>query len=186
MGNENTTALVNPAGNMELAMEVARNVKARADEILAQIEAATAAVTAENFASKDTAAEVKRLGDIVEDLRDSGKRLVAKVCEATEAQRILTAIDSRLWSYSNKVDPLCAYAKLSAAMKALKGKVAEFKSEVKSTVPVRAAAIVLYATDAGIAKLADDIKAGKVKGVEGYKFAPDEATEKKALKILNG
>ena len=186
MSNENMMVLANPAGNMEAALALCRYVRTRKDELLKEIEAATEAVTAENYASAETATMVKMLADTVEDLRDKGKELVREVVAATEAQRVLTAIDARLWNYSSKADPACAYAQLSAAVKALKAKVAGFKSEAKSKVPTRAVALVLYATDAGVAKLADDIKAGKVKGVEGYAFAKDEAAEKKAIKILVG
>ena len=185
-GGESTALAVleNPQGSMEKAQELCRYVKARRDEVLAQIAAADAAIDETNFDSKEATAEVKRLAEIVEDLRERGKELVKDVCAATEAQRVLTAIDSRLWSYSTKADPDCAYAKLSAALKALKAKVAAFKEANRPKEPVRAVAVVLYATDKGVADLCAKIKGGKLAGVEGYQFAPDEAAEKKAVKII--
>lgn len=178
--------LVNPAGDVDKAMGLVRYITARQDEVLAQIAAADAAIDEHNYASEETAAELKRLADIVEDLRERGKALVKEVCAATQAQMVLTAIDSRLWSYSTKADPRCAYAKLSAALKGLKAKVAAFKEADRPKVPVRAIALVIYATDKGAADLCAKIKAGKVAGVEGYQFAPDEAAERKAVKIIEG
>lgn len=124
----NEITLVNPAGNIEKAKELVHFINERRDEVLAQIKAADAAIDADNAGSKETAAELKRLAEIVEDLRERGKALVADVCAATEAQRVLTAIDSRLWSYSTKADPLSAYAVISSALKELKAKVAELKA----------------------------------------------------------
>ena len=120
--------LVNPQGSLEKSMQLVAYINARRDEVLAQIEAAENAIDETNYDAKETRDELSRLADIVEDRRDKGKKLVAEVCAATEAQRVLTAIDSRLWSYSTKADPACAYAKLDAAFKALKGKVDELKA----------------------------------------------------------
>ena len=92
--------LVNPQGNVEKSMQLVAYINARRDEVLAQIEAAENAIDETNYDSKETRDELSRLADIVEDLCDKGKRLVAEVCAATEAQRVLTAIDARLWSYS--------------------------------------------------------------------------------------
>lgn len=187
-GGESTALAVleNPQGNMKKAQELIRYVKLRRDEILGEIAAAKAAVDAENFDSKEIAAEVKRLAEIVEDLRERGKELVKDVCAATEAQRVLTAIDSRLWSYSTKADPDSAYGRLSAALKELKAKVAAFKEANRPKEPVRAVAVVLYATDKGVADLCAKIKGGKIAGVQGWQFAPDEAAEKKAVKLIEG
>lgn len=54
----------------------------------------------------------------------------------------------------------------------------------KPAEPVRAIACVIYATDAGFAKLCASIRGGKIGGVHGYQCAPDEATEKKVVKIF--
>ena len=182
----NLPALANPQGNVETAMNLVRFVNARRDEVLAEIEAASAKVTPDNYKSDEIKNEVKRLKEIIEDLRDRGKKLVAEVCEQTEAMRVLTAIDARLWNYSNKADPECAYAKLDAAFKALKLKIDEIKTANTPQVPTRACAVVLYATDEGVADLCKKIQDGKLAGVVGYKFAPDEATEKKIVKLVEG
>ena len=181
-----TTALVNPAGNMEKSLELCRFVKERRDEVLAEIRALNDSVTAENATSKETASAIKRLAEVVEDLREKGKELVRSVVAATEAQRVLTAIDARLWNYSSKADPDCAYAKLSDELKKLKAKVADFKAADAPQMPVRKVALVLYATDKGVADLSKKIKDGKFAGVQGYQFAPDEATEKKCVKLIEG
>lgn len=178
--------LVNPAGDVDKAMGLVRYITARQDDVLAQIAAADAAINVDNAGSEETAAELKRLADVVKDLRERGKALVKEVCAATQAQMVLTAIDSRLWSYTTKADPRCAYAKLSAALKALKAKVAAFKDTNRPKEPVRAIALVIYATDKGAADLCAKIKAGRFAGVEGYQFAPDEAAERKAVKIIEG
>ena len=182
----NLPALTNPQGNMEKAQDLVRFVNMRRDEVLAEIEAVAAKVTPDNYKDAEIADEVKRLKDVVEDLRERGKKLVAEVCAATEAQRVLTAIDSRLWSYSTKADPASAYGKISAAYKSLTAKIAEFKAADTPAMPTRACAIVLYATDKGVADLCKKIQDGKLAGVEGYKFAPDEATEKKIVKLIEG
>lgn len=184
--SNNAVALVNPQGNMEKAMGLVRLINARRDEVLSEIEAVSAKVTPDNYKDAAIAEEVKRLKDVVEDLREHGKRLVADVCAATEAQRVLTAIDSRLWNYSTKCDPASAYGKISAAYKSLTAKIAEFKDAATPKMPTRACAVVLYATDKAIADLCKKIQDGKLTGVEGYRFAPDEATEKKIVKIVEG
>ena len=184
--NIETTALVNPMGNLERAMGLCTYIRARKAEILAEIEAADAKITADTAGSPETAAELKRLAGVVEDLRDKGKKLVAEACAFTEAQRVLTAIDSRLWSFSSKPDPNCAYAVLSEALKNLKAKVAEIKERQLPKMPVRAIPVVLYATDKGFNDLCKRIKDGKLGDVTGWQVAPDEAAEKKAVKIIEG
>ena len=155
--NNTLPALVNPQGNLETAQSLVKYVNDRRDEVLAEIEACAAKVNADNYATPEVAAEVKRLKEVVEDLRDKGKKLVAEVCAATEAQRVLTAIDSRLWSYSTKADPACAYAKLDAAFKALKGKVDELKAAALPPEPVHSYASDLYAASAQSDKAVKDI-----------------------------
>ena len=181
---EMTLAL--PMGNIEKAQQLCAYINGRKSEILKEIEAADAALTDENAASKETAAELKRLDGIIEDLRDKGKKLVEEACALTEAQRVLTAIDSRLWSFSSKADPNCAYAVLSDALKNLKAKVKDIKERQLPKTPVRAIPVVLYATDKGFNDLCKKIKDGKLGGVTGWQVAPDEAAEKKAVKIIEG
>lgn len=182
-----TTAVVpieNPQGNMQKALAMVEYIIRRRNEVLAEIERAEGAIDEVNYNSAESKAELARLGDIVEDLRDKGKQLVRAVVEATEAKRVLTAIDARLWNYSTKADPDCAYAKVSAAYKALADRVKGYAKANKPAVPVRARVILLYATDKGMADLAGKIRAEKVPGVVGYLFPADEAQERKIVKMI--
>ena len=159
--NNTLPALVNPQGNLETAQSLVKFVNDRRDEVLAEIEACAAKVNADNYATPEVAAEVKRLKEVVEDLRDKGKKLVAEVCAATEAQRVITAIDARLWSYSTKADPACAYAKISAAFKALKDRVAKIKADHTPPAPMHTYCVKLTATDKALAKI---VKAAEKEG----------------------
>jgi hypothetical protein len=153
--------LVNPQGSLEKSMQLVAFINARRDEVLAQIEAAENAIDETNYDSKETRDELSRLADIVEDLRDKGKKLVAEVCAATEAQRVLTAIDARLWSYSSKADPACAYAKIADAFKALKDRVAKIKADHTPPAPMHTYCVKLTATDKALAKI---VKAAEKEG----------------------
>ena len=172
--------LVNPQGSLEKSMQLVAYINARRDEVLAQIEAAENAIDETNYDAKETRDELSRLADIVEDLRDKGKKLVAEVCAATEAQRVLTAIDSRLWSYSTKADPACAYAKLDAAFKALKGKVDEFKAAALPPEPVHSYVVRMTCTDKALAAV---MKAAQKAGVSELYAA--SAQSDKAVKDIN-
>lgn len=178
--NNTMPALANPQGNLETAQSLVKFVNARRDEVLAEIEACAAKVNADNYATPEVAAEVKRLKEVVEDLRDKGKKLVAEVCAATEAQRVLTAIDSRLWSYSTKADPACAYAKLDAAFKALKGKVDELKAAALPPEPVHSYVVRMTCTDKALAAV---MKAAQKAGVSDLYAA--SAQSDKAVKDIN-
>lgn len=165
--NANTNAtggelvLVNPQGNLEKSKQLVAYINARRDEVLAQIEAAENAIDDTNYNAKSTKDELSRLADIVEDLRNKGKRLVAEVCAATEAQRVLTAIDARLWKYSSKADPACAYAKIADAFKALKERVEKLKADHTPPAPTHTYCIKLTATDKALAKI---VKAAEKEG----------------------
>ena len=164
-GDNNTSGvelvLVNPQGNLEKSKQLVAYINARRDEVLAQIEAAENAIDDTNYNTKSTKDELSRLADIVEDLRNKGKRLVAEVCAATEAQRVLTAIDARLWSYSTKADPACAYAKISAAFNALKDRVDKLKADHTPPAPTHTYCVKLTATDKARAKV---VKAAEKEG----------------------
>lgn len=172
--------LVNPQGSLEKSMQLVAYINARRDEVLAQIEAAENAIDETNYDSKETRDELSRLADIVEDLRDKGKKLVAEVCAATEAQRVLTAIDSRLWSYSTKADPACAYAKLDAAFKALKGKVDGLKAAALPPEPVHSYVVRMTCTDKALAAV---MKAAQKAGAADL-FAASAQSDK-AVKDIN-
>lgn len=172
--------LVNPQGSLEKSMQLVAYINARRDEVLAQIEAAENAIDETNYDAKETRDELSRLADIVEDLRDKGKKLVAEVCAATEAQRVLTAIDSRLWSYSTKADPACAYAKLDAAFKALKGKVDELEAAALPPEPVHSYVVRMTCTDKALAAV---MKAAQKAGVSDLYAA--SAQSDKAVKDIN-
>ena len=172
--------LVNPQGSLEKSMQLVAYINARRDEVLAQIEAAENAIDETNYDSKETRDELSRLADIVEDLRDKGKKLVAEVCAATEAQRVITAIDARLWSYSTKADPACAYAKLDAAFKALKGKVDELKAAALPPEPVHSYVVRMTCTDKALAAV---MKAAQKAGASDLYAA--SAQSDKAVKDIN-
>ena len=110
--NERTTDIALPMGNEEKAVAACAEIRRREAEILAEIEAVE--VTADNWNSADVRDALSALGEAVEDIRERGKRAVAEVCARTELQRVLTQIDSRLWSYKAKADSLRRYSTPSA------------------------------------------------------------------------
>ena len=72
---------------------------------------------------------------------------MAEVCARTELQRVLTQIDSRLWSFKAKADPNCTYARLQAAYKALKAKVDSFRDAATPPAPTHTYILALTLTD---------------------------------------
>jgi hypothetical protein len=92
----------------------------------------------------------------------------------------LTAIDSRLWSYSTKADPACAYAKLDAAFKALKGKVDELKAAALPPEPVHSYVVRMTCTDKALAAV---MKAAQKAGASDLYAA--SAQSDKAVKDIN-
>ena len=141
-----TTEIIElPMGNEEKAVALCAAIRQREAELLAEIGAVE--VTAENWKSDEVQNALKTLGDAVEDVREKGKRAVADVCARTELQRVLTQIDSRLWSYKTKADPDCTYARLQAAYKALKAKVDEFREAASPPPPTHTYVLALTLTD---------------------------------------
>ena len=171
-----------PPGSAQAATAVASLIVRRTRELAAQIR--DLEVTADNYNSPEVKAVIEETAAAIEDIRERGKGLIKAVLDKTNTTAIITQIDKRLYSYSTKQDPDCAYSKLSALLKEKKDAIKAFKDADRPSVPVRAVALVIYATDQGAADLAAKIKSGKVPGVTGYAFAPDEATEKKIVKLI--
>lgn len=150
--NDNAALMLTPPrGDMEKAQAMIRWIRTREQEILADIEGLE--INAENYKSPEVSERVKMLADAIEDLRDGGKKLIATMCAETELQRVITQIDSRLWSYSTKADPGCTYAKLSAALKVLKAKIAAEKEAHTSPAPMHTYVIVTQCTDKQLAAI---------------------------------
>lgn len=98
------------------------------------------------------------------ELKDKTDALVAEVGKATAIDRILI--------------------QLAAERKAMKklyeekwGKYVEIRDKDKPKAPVRKVPMLLFATDAGVAKLLEQIRKGKVAGVEGYQMAATAEAE---------
>lgn len=178
MSNENAmVALESPRGNIEVAQAACAFIRAREAELLERI--GQIEVTAENYKSKQTTAAVKELADAVEDIREQGKRLIERVCAETEAQRVLTQIDSRLWSFSTKADEGCTYAKLSAALKDIKAKIAEFKEADTPAAPTHTYIFAVTTTDKGLEKV---VKCLEKEAQGGYQYCTPQSD--KALKAI--
>lgn len=141
---------LNPADGAQALCDY---IHARKGELLDAI--ARTEVTAENWNSDAVKSALKELKDAVEDLREKGKALVAEVCAQTDMQRVLSQIDSRLWSFKAKADPLCAYSILSNAYKSLKAKVDEYKAANTPPEPTHTYVMKLTATDKALAKIAN-------------------------------
>lgn len=140
-----STDIALPMGNEEKAVAACAEIRRREAEILAEIEAVE--VTADNWNSAPVKDALARLNDAVEDVREAGKRAVADVCARTELQRVLTQIDSRLWSFKAKADPNCTYARLQAAYKALKAKVDAFREAATPPPPTHTYVLAVTLTD---------------------------------------
>lgn len=151
MSNELTTGAhaLNPADGAQALCDY---IHARKGELLDAI--ARTEVTAENWNSDAVKSALADLKSAVEDLREKGKALVAEVCAQTDMQRVLSQIDSRLWSFKAKADPLCAYSVLSEAYKSLKAKVDEYKAANTPPEPTHTYVIKLTATDKALGKIA--------------------------------
>jgi signal recognition particle subunit SEC65 len=178
MSNTNEiVALESPRGNIEVAQAACSFIPAREAELLEKI--GQIEVTEENYKSDEVAEAVKELADAVEDIREQGKKLVERVCAETEAQRIITQIDSRLWSYSTKADSGCTYAKLSAALKEVKAKIAEFKEANMPPAPTHTYIFAVTTTDKGLDKIVKCIEK-EAKG--GYQYCAPQSD--KAMKAI--
>ena len=153
--------IANPRGNIDAATEMCDYINRRKLEILADFE--TLAITADNYNSQEATEKIDALKNAVEELRDKGKELVKAVCSDTEALRVITQIDTRLWSYSSKSDPNCAYAILSSALKEAKDKIAVFKAKAEPKKPVHTYLVRITCTDDVLGKVVKDaVKKGAV------------------------
>lgn len=142
----NELAIVaNPNGDVEKAQAVCAWIRNREAEILAYTEAVE--VTENNWKSDEVKSKLASLKKMIEDVRDAGKKLVERVVAETEAQRVLSQIDSRLWSYATKADPACTYAKLSDAYKTLKAKVDAMKEANTPPAPRHTYVVQIELTD---------------------------------------
>ena len=151
----------NPRGNIDAATAMCNYINERKREILAQFRELE--ITEGNYNSPDVTNKIAELADAVEDLRNRGKELVKAVCSDTEALRVITQIDTRLWSYSSKSDPYCAYALLSSALKEAKDKIAVFKAKSEPQKPAHTYLVRITCTDDVLGKvLKDAVKKGAV------------------------
>ena len=153
--------IANPRGNIDAAKAMCHYINERKREILADFE--TLEITADNYNSQEVTEKIDALKNAVPELRDKGKELVKAVCSDTEALRVITQIDTRLWSYSSKSDPNCAYAILSSALKEAKDKIAVFKAKAEPKKPVHTYLVRITCTDDVLGKvLKDAVKKGAV------------------------
>lgn len=173
----NEVMIANPRGSAMQAQTAIELIRHREAELLGRI--AAVEVTAENYKSDEVESAVKELADAVEGIRNIGKTLVARVCEETEAQRIITQIDSRLWNYSTKLDSGCTYAKLSAALKEIKEKIAEFKKANAKPQPTHTYVIAVTCTDSALAKI---MKAIEKESAGSYQYCAPQSD--KAMKAI--
>ncbi len=173
----NKVAIVNPRGNVEVASAMCKFINERRREILAQF--AALKITAKNYKSPEVVEAVDKLADAIEDLRAKGKSLVKAVCAETEVMRVLTQIDSRLWSYSTKADPACAYARLSEALKRAREKIAEFKAADTPPTPSHTYIVRITCADKQLDKL---IKAAIKDGATDVAFC--EPRGEKSVKVV--
>ena len=180
--NSSLDIIALPRGDKELATRIATAIVTRTREIAATLDAIK--ITRRNFASPAVSEAVENATEAAEDIRDRAKKLVRAALEATGGDAVVNQIDPRLITYSTRQDPLSAYSQISDRLKKLKAEIKEYRDAERPAVPVRAVALVIYATDKGAADLAAKIKDGKIAGVQGYKFASDEATEKKVVEMM--
>lgn len=153
--------IANPRGNIDAATAMCNYINRRKLEILADFERLE--ITADNYNSQEVTEKIDALKNAVEELRDKGKELVKAVCSDTEALRVITQIDTRLWSYSSKSDPNCAYAILSSALKEAKDKIAVFKAKSEPQKPAHTYLVRITCTDDVLGKvLKDAVKKGAV------------------------
>lgn len=172
-----TGALVAPNGNAEIADALCAYIHQRKDALATEIRAVE--VTADNWNGETMKAMLKAIKDAIEDLRERGKRLVADVCAASDAQRVLSQIDSRLWSFKAKADPLCAYEVLTEAYGKLKAKVDAFKAAATPPKPKHTYVVKVTCDDDALAAIA---KAAQKAGAEEFFYAA--AQSDKAVKQI--
>lgn len=180
--NHSLDIIALPRGDKELATRIVSAIVTRTREIAAMLDAIK--ITKRNFASPAVAEAVENATEAAEDIRDRAKKLIRAALDATDAAGVVNQIDPRLMTYSTKQDPLSAYSQICDRLKKLKAQIKEYRDAERPAVPVRAVALVIFATDKGAADLAAKIKDGKLAGVEGYSFAPDEDTERKVVEMM--
>lgn len=180
--NHSLDIIALPRGDTELATRIASAIVTRTREIAAMLDAIK--ITKRNFASPAVAEAVENATEAAEDIRGRAQKLIRAALDATDAAGVVNQIDPRLMTYSTRQDPLSAYSQISDRLKKLKAQIKEYRDAERPAVPVRAVALVIFATDKGAADLAAKIKDGKLAGVEGYKFAPDEDTERKIVEMM--
>lgn len=155
----NELIIQNPHGNLEAAQRMCAYILQRGSELEKSADAIT--VTAENYNDPQTKAAIEDLGEAVEDLRESGKKLIGQVLDETEAKRVITQIDPRLYTYSTKSDPNAVYTRLSKKHKELKDAVKKFKDAAKPKERSFKRVMIFDATESQFAKIVDAmIKAG--------------------------
>lgn len=147
----NELTLTNPRGSLEIANAAVEWIQNRADEILGEMRVLE--IRPDNYREKSVKDAVATFKKQIEDLRENGKKMVEKVLEETEALRVITAIDNRLWTYSTRQDPGSAYARLSAELKVLTDRIDEFKSADEPPAPRHAWVIQAELTDAELKKV---------------------------------
>ena len=159
--NENQIATVeveNPNGNIEKATAITVAIQQWGRETRAYYEAI------EPNGEKAQQEVWTALKKVDETLKEKNDALVAAVSSATAVDRILVQ--------------LAAERKAFKALYADKwGKFVEVRDKDKPKAPVRKVPMLLFATDAGVAKLMEMIRKGKVAGVEGYLMAASSEAE---------
>lgn len=176
-----TGALILPNGNTEIAEALCAYVHARTMEITTAISAIVVSdeTMGTSSAKKDTKAKFSELSKVVESLRDAGKSLMERSAAATDAKRVISQIDNRLWSYSTKVEPTSAYGILSAALKAKKEEIAAWEDAHTPPAPTHTYCIQVQCTDKG---LKDLVKALEKVAPGAYRYdAPQSDRQFEAL-----
>lgn len=154
MNNELT--LANPCGSLERAVALTAYIQEREREIAQEGGELLAHMNEMTLA--DQKAAVKGFAKIVEDLRDGGKNLIKMILEDSEALRVIRQIDSRLFTYSTKIDPLSTYGKLANMVKEMKSKVEAEEKKLEAQMPLHTYLARITCTDAGLKKILDAAK----------------------------
>ena len=140
----------------------------------------------ENVVLKPTVA-VAAVKALAREIKDADKTLIdydKKLKDALLDLSGFKAFTVQTKGTGTRIDPLSVRGKFAAMLENLEADTERL--DPKPQMPVRKVALVLYATDKGVADLSKKIKEGKFAGVQGYQFAPDEATEKKCVKLIEG
>lgn len=153
-----TVEVENPNGNVDKAIAITVAIQKWGRALRARYEAV------EPNGEKAQEEIWTSLKKVDADLKAKTDALVAAVGKATAIDRILI--------------------QLAAERKEMKklyeekwGKFVEIRDKDKPKAPVRAVPILVYATDAGVVALCEQIVKGKIKGVEGYRTASSAEAE---------